>query len=211
LAKAWLVCHRRRTERLKFHRNRFFETAVLITDMVGQDETISSAYLDRLRILVSEMDAPSNLKRIMSAAMQVDKEIQEGTFKPIATGILPQGWGGLLWDYFLAASYTSPIRGFVFRNMLANLIDPRTDDRNTDAVDRRGSFLPTAAGITMPARKPPPPNEKPQYERFLEAAREHGTSEDPEVFERIFRQVVNPPAVKPSASPVHRTGKQRAS
>ena len=48
----------------------------------------------------------------------------------------------------------------------------------------------------MPARKPPSPDEKPQYERFLEAAREHGTSEDPEVFERVFRQVVR--AGKPS-------------
>lgn len=47
----------------------------------------------------------------------------------------------------------------------------------------------------MPARKPPPSDEKPQYERFLEAAREHGTSEDPEVFERVFRKVmrVRPP------------------
>jgi hypothetical protein len=48
----------------------------------------------------------------------------------------------------------------------------------------------------MPARKPPPPDEKPQYERFLEAAREHGTSEDPEVFERIFAKVVKPAPIK---------------
>jgi hypothetical protein len=45
----------------------------------------------------------------------------------------------------------------------------------------------------MPARKPRDPNEKPQRERFIEAAREHGASEDPEEFERIFRQVVKPP------------------
>jgi hypothetical protein len=42
----------------------------------------------------------------------------------------------------------------------------------------------------MPARKPRPPDEKPQRERFIEAAREHGASEDPEDFERVFRQVV---------------------
>ena len=47
----------------------------------------------------------------------------------------------------------------------------------------------------MPAKKTPPPDEKPQYERFLEAAREHGTSEDPEVFERIFAKVVKPRGV----------------
>ena len=33
----------------------------------------------------------------------------------------------------------------------------------------------------MPARKPRPPNEKPQRERFIEAAREHGASEDPRI------------------------------
>ena len=47
----------------------------------------------------------------------------------------------------------------------------------------------------MPAKKPPPPDEKLQYERFLEAAREHGTSEDPEVFEQVFAKVVKPKTV----------------
>jgi hypothetical protein len=45
----------------------------------------------------------------------------------------------------------------------------------------------------MPARKPPPPDEKPQRERFIETAREIGASEDPEEFERVFREVVKPP------------------
>lgn len=44
----------------------------------------------------------------------------------------------------------------------------------------------------MPARKPPPLDEKPQHERFIETAREIGASEDPEEFERAFRQVVRP-------------------
>jgi hypothetical protein len=47
----------------------------------------------------------------------------------------------------------------------------------------------------MPARKPPSPDEKPQYERFLEIAKEIGASDDPEDFERVFRQVVKP--IKP--------------
>jgi hypothetical protein len=63
----------------------------------------------------------------------------------------------------------------------------------------------------MPTRKPRPPDEKPQRERFIEAAREHGASEDPEDFERVFRQVVKPQAIKPSVPPLHRTGKRRAS
>ena len=33
----------------------------------------------------------------------------------------------------------------------------------------------------MPARKLPPPNEKPQFERFLETAREIGAAETPQI------------------------------
>lgn len=58
----------------------------------------------------------------------------------------------------------------------------------------------------MPARKPPSPDEKPQYERFLEAAREHGTSEDPEDFERVFRAVVARSV--PTGEPLRRSQRQ---
>jgi hypothetical protein len=44
----------------------------------------------------------------------------------------------------------------------------------------------------MPPRKPKPTDEKPQRERFIETAREVGASEDPEEFERAFRQVDKP-------------------
>lgn len=44
----------------------------------------------------------------------------------------------------------------------------------------------------MPARKPKPPGEKSQRERFIETARAIGASEDPEDFERIFHQVMRP-------------------
>jgi hypothetical protein len=50
----------------------------------------------------------------------------------------------------------------------------------------------------MPARKPPPPDEKPQRERFIEGARELGASEDPEDFERVFRQVMKPEKPAPN-------------
>lgn len=48
----------------------------------------------------------------------------------------------------------------------------------------------------MPVRKPPPPDERPQRERFIQAAREIGASEDPEEFERVFRRVVAPLSIK---------------
>jgi hypothetical protein len=44
----------------------------------------------------------------------------------------------------------------------------------------------------MPAKKPPAEDEKPQRERFLEAAREAGVDETSEAFERAFARIVPP-------------------
>jgi hypothetical protein len=63
----------------------------------------------------------------------------------------------------------------------------------------------------MPARKPSPPDEKPQRERFIEGAREVGASEDPEDFERAFAKVMKPGDVTPSALPSRRSGKPASS
>lgn len=48
----------------------------------------------------------------------------------------------------------------------------------------------------MPTRKPSASDEKPQIERFIEAAREAGLSEDPEEFERVFQKVMKPAPIK---------------
>ena len=49
----------------------------------------------------------------------------------------------------------------------------------------------------MPARKPPPLDEMPQRERFIEAALEVGASEDPVEFERVFAKILlSQPAAK---------------
>ena len=42
----------------------------------------------------------------------------------------------------------------------------------------------------MPARKPRPPDEKPQIERFKEVARELECDEDPAKFEEALRAIV---------------------
>lgn len=39
----------------------------------------------------------------------------------------------------------------------------------------------------MPRKKPPPKSEKPQRERFIDAAREAGASDTTEDFDRIFK------------------------
>lgn len=50
----------------------------------------------------------------------------------------------------------------------------------------------------MPKKSPPDPNEKPQHERFKEAAKEIGADKNPEAFERAFGKIV--PPVKPRKS-----------
>jgi hypothetical protein len=42
----------------------------------------------------------------------------------------------------------------------------------------------------MPARKPRPPDEKPQFERFLEAAKQFKADETDEKLEDVFRKVI---------------------
>ena len=41
----------------------------------------------------------------------------------------------------------------------------------------------------MPARKPRPKDEKPQFERFLETARKVGADETDEALERVIRKI----------------------
>jgi hypothetical protein len=56
----------------------------------------------------------------------------------------------------------------------------------------------------MPAKKPKP-DEKPQRERFIEAAREIGADETQEGFEKAFKRVV--PTETDQKSPVAKKGR----
>lgn len=44
----------------------------------------------------------------------------------------------------------------------------------------------------MPKKKPADPNEKPQHERFKEAAKEIGADTSGKAFERAFEKIVPP-------------------
>ena len=45
----------------------------------------------------------------------------------------------------------------------------------------------------MPKKNPPPKNEKPQRERFIEFARKHGADKDDKALERNFKKVAKQP------------------
>ena len=54
----------------------------------------------------------------------------------------------------------------------------------------------------MPARKPRPPDEKPQIERFREAARELGCDDDEAAFDEKLRRIMrHQPKVDPRKHP----------
>lgn len=52
----------------------------------------------------------------------------------------------------------------------------------------------------MPKKKPPPKGEKPQKERFLEAAKSSGADESGKEFERAVKKIVLPAKPKRSIS-----------
>jgi hypothetical protein len=51
----------------------------------------------------------------------------------------------------------------------------------------------------MPRKPSPPPDDPEQSKRFIKAAREIGTDESPEAFERVFNKVVSKSRRKPKA------------
>jgi hypothetical protein len=53
----------------------------------------------------------------------------------------------------------------------------------------------------MPRKPNPPPDDPKQSKRFIEAAREIGTDESPEAFERAFKKIVGAPRI-PANRPV---------
>jgi hypothetical protein len=44
----------------------------------------------------------------------------------------------------------------------------------------------------MPARKPRPPDEKPQFERFIEAVRKTDAADTDEPLERAIEKIIDP-------------------
>jgi hypothetical protein len=60
----------------------------------------------------------------------------------------------------------------------------------------------------MPARKPPPPDARPQIEDFIETARKLGADESREAFERAFEKVAKAP-VTPVTLPPRQPAKRR--
>ena len=62
----------------------------------------------------------------------------------------------------------------------------------------------------MPARKPPIPNEKPQFERFIETARAIGAGETDEELERVVRKMTTGRPLTKTARPLEKVAPRLA-
>jgi len=140
LVKGWRDLHRVQMDRLRFHRDRFFEQAAIAVS----DDRVIDETLHQIRLLAEQMDAPEVLGILASAVQEVDKEIRSGAFRARAT---PDSVSAsILWEFFMAVSYTRPIRGVWVRSMMADMANPRSTDVNTRAIAQRvRSFTPQMA------------------------------------------------------------------
>jgi hypothetical protein len=63
----------------------------------------------------------------------------------------------------------------------------------------------------MPRKpKPPPPDDPEQSKRFIKAAREIGTDESPEAFERVFKRIIRAREAPKPAAPSRRKADDKA-
>ena len=140
LHQMWLLPHRWRLVRLRFHRAQFFELA----DRLVDSDEISDEMLERLRVLVGQMDSREEFARLVAAVKAVNGEIRASGFIR-GTEIVSVDWGALIYHYVLAVSYAKLVQGIVLRARLAGLLSPGPAAYNVDVVDRRAHATPFQA------------------------------------------------------------------
>jgi hypothetical protein len=131
--KVCVALHRRRRDILGYYRTQFFDTA----DRLLRDEATDDESLTRLKRMVEDIDSFATLKRLTHAVAIVNKELRSGINKPPTSRHAPSEWGTLLFNYFLAVSYSKPIFGMRVRSMMAPILDPKTESQNAEIIDRR--------------------------------------------------------------------------
>lgn len=62
----------------------------------------------------------------------------------------------------------------------------------------------------MPRKPKPPPDDPEQSKRFIKAAREIGTDESPEAFERVFKRIIRAGEIPKPAAPLRRKADDKA-
>ena len=133
LVRLFVAAHRWHLAQLRFHRGRFFELAHALL----RDRGIDDARLLRIRAMAVDMGDPRMVILLMSAVLDFNRQLRSGEYRPLENATLPEQWGVLIYDYFMAISYSRMTLGWLIRLALARVLDPKTSAWNTDFIDRR--------------------------------------------------------------------------
>jgi hypothetical protein len=117
---------------LRRHRDAFFA----IPERLSQDDELDDGRLLRLREMNKDICSGLAFEPIVKAAHELEREQSNDTRAP-ANVTLPAGWGELVYNYFMAVSYTRTIRGILLRAQLFGLADPRNASSSSDAIEKR--------------------------------------------------------------------------
>jgi hypothetical protein len=134
IVRCWLLVRVWRLDRVRFHRAHFFSAA----NRLLRDDRIDIGMLERIKKMTSDMDTTEEFNALTAAVMEFDKLVRSGKYQPkLSDPPLPPDWAVLLFNYFLAVSYSRMIRGWLLRNALVSALDPSDSGPNTIDIARR--------------------------------------------------------------------------
>jgi hypothetical protein len=129
-----------RTKRLgaqRLYRDRFYDVA----ERIYSNEGLTDEMLERLRRLAEDFDNPLAFDSLWKAIKMIESEIRNG--KSYSGKYLPDDeslrkeWATMLHSYLLALSYSRLLWGYLARDALARMFDPRDIEENTEMIDWR--------------------------------------------------------------------------
>jgi hypothetical protein len=128
----WVRIHRKNAERLKYHRQMFFDAA----ERVVRDDIFADDRLKRLRDMAEEILLPSMFNKVFIAAVAVEREYRTKKMPPRQPPS-PKEWLELMFHYLMAVSHMKLYRGFLLRAVLFSVSDPAAASDRADVLDRR--------------------------------------------------------------------------
>ncbi len=130
---AWTRAHRRRMERLRFHRSQFFDLA----RRVLKDAATDDVRLLQIRRMAGDIDSATTFRALVLGMKIHDSMVKSGDAAHAADAPLPREWADMTFHYLVAISYIRAIRGFLLRGELLRFLDPSMGYRDLDTIEKR--------------------------------------------------------------------------
>jgi len=117
---------------LRHYRGRFFENAETLT----RDDQLSDDQLSRLQRMINDLDSSTAFRALQIVVPEFKVELERKRFAP-DRGITSAEWASLIYSYLMVLTYLRPIRGWILRTTLANILDPQFGPDEAEAIDLR--------------------------------------------------------------------------